>query len=396
MKNLKNIIILSAVLLFNLACGDKSNEQVTEQADPRGPVVKPLKKEEKAKNEAPKEPIKVEVKEVQDEPIRILSLDGGGIRGIMAASILASIEKETGKSIVDLFDIFAGTSTGGIIALGLNVAKPGEKKPLLSAAQIEDFYATKGPQIFPKPSPFNKSGVFGPQYQAQGLVDLIEELVGNDSFAKLLKPVLITAFDIERKMGFVLNSSDQRFKHLSYVDVLRSTSAAPTFFAPMLIKFRPERGGDDNHYMVDGGLYKNNPSVLAFKYVLGKYGIEYIKKHGIFILSIGTGEQLDQVHDGKELLTAGAITWAAVAIDAIIDASSSEDDDVNQFLRQQFKSFYKYVRIQPVLDNISHPKIIELQNVSPENISNLLEAADAAKKDKAYSEALKLVKQYKR
>src|SRR5262249_52012238 len=83
-------------------------------------------------------------------PIRILALDGGGIRGIIPAMVLAKIEKLTGRPIADLFDLVAGTSTGGILALGLTIPKnPGA--PLYSAQQFVEMYEREGPRIFPRP-----------------------------------------------------------------------------------------------------------------------------------------------------------------------------------------------------------------------------------------------------
>jgi uncharacterized protein len=83
---------------------------------------------------------------------RILSLDGGGIKGAFTASVLATLEEDTGKSVVDHFDLIAGTSTGGILAIGLGLG--------LSAREICDFYASKGPEIFPSTSLIQRTSGF--------------------------------------------------------------------------------------------------------------------------------------------------------------------------------------------------------------------------------------------
>jgi patatin-like phospholipase/acyl hydrolase len=84
-------------------------------------------------------------------PFRVLSLDGGGIMGAFAASVLATFERDTGKKVVEHFDLIAGTSTGGIIAIGLAMGA--------TAEQLLQFYTTEGPKMFPKAT--GLSGLLG-------------------------------------------------------------------------------------------------------------------------------------------------------------------------------------------------------------------------------------------
>src|SRR4051794_12467303 len=109
-------------------------------------------------------------------PFRILSLDGGGIMGAFAASALATFERATGRRVVEHFDLIAGTSTGGIIAIGLAMGTP--------AAEITRFFETEGPKIFPKRSGINRwlgraRDIVQPRYSSSALGEAIRGVVGD-------------------------------------------------------------------------------------------------------------------------------------------------------------------------------------------------------------------------
>jgi uncharacterized protein len=123
---------------------------------------------------------------------RILSLDGGGIKGAFTASVLATLEEDTGKSVVDHFDLIAGTSTGGILAIGLGLG--------LSAREICDFYASKGPEIFPSTSLIQRTSgffrqLFGPKHSHSVLRSALEEVLGKRKFGESSCRLLIPTYD---------------------------------------------------------------------------------------------------------------------------------------------------------------------------------------------------------
>lgn len=133
----------------------------------------------------------------------ILSVDGGGIRGIIPAIILAKIENRTRKPISEIFDLMAGTSTGGIVVAGL--CKKDEKgKPQYSANDLVDLYQEYGPYIFK--SSFLRRSIFswlnGAQYPYQNIESVLHKYFGDDTLKNTLSNVLITSYDIHNNCPF--------------------------------------------------------------------------------------------------------------------------------------------------------------------------------------------------
>lgn len=329
-------------------------------------------------------------------PIKILSLDGGGIRGIIPATLLAGIENQTGKKTYELFDLIAGTSTGGLIALIATTPNAQKNNALMSAEQIAKFYEDNAAKIFKSSCllgvPRLACGMAGPLYEASAFEDVVKSLVGNRLFKDSLKPVLITTFDIEKKQGFGLESNSPQCDELSKAEVARATSAAPTYFAPKKIKLKKEQGGYDISYMVDGGLYKNNPALLAYRRAINIFGRDAVKKRGVILISLGTGWPVQNISDGQKLMTAGYNIWAPTAVDAIIDGSSNEDHEFITSLLDSNK-ISRYIRIQTALNNIDYPDIIEMDNIKSQNIRNLKNAALAiVKYASEFQEIIRLLK----
>lgn len=389
MKIIKNmntkinkVIFISALSLFFVTCAQE-----------------PLKEESKEKS--PKKPAPVSIgtqksSEASLSPIKILSIDGGGIRGIIPAHLLAGFEKETGKRVYELFDIIAGTSTGGLIALIVTTPSDANKTTsFMPAEEIEKFYIKYADKIFDYScnSLVLKSlcGLAGPLYKVEAFEKLMKDIIGDRLFKEALKPTIIATFDIERKQGYSLESDASLFDNLTKADVARATTAAPTYFAPKILEMKNAEGGLSQHYMVDGGLYKNNPSLLAYRKAIKIFGADQVKKRGIVLISLGTGWPILNAHDGKDLVTAGFAKWAPAAIDAIIDGSSNED---HGFLEDLFHSrpLSTYIRIQALLDNVNHPAITELDNIDPNNLRNLVGAAKNIKNTPAYKDAVNILK----
>ena len=139
-----------------------------------------------------------------DKPYRILSLDGGGIRGLVPALVLASLEAETGKRITDLFDLVVGTSTGGILALALTAENPP------TAEELVGLYEKEGGRIFDRSFWRRLPGhaLLDEKYSAKGLVEVLEEYLGEDSLlSDATTDVLVTSYALERRMPFLFKST---------------------------------------------------------------------------------------------------------------------------------------------------------------------------------------------
>lgn len=242
------------------------------------------------------------------KPFRILSLDGGGIRGAFIAAFLADLEKKLDCRIADHFDLIAGTSTGAIIACALALHQP--------AIRIEEFYRERGPKIFTRRVPLpvvgwwekTKAGfVEGyltphgldydqlrqSKYESTELKKSLEEVFGDQTIEDAKVRVVIPAVDMTRGQTIVFKTPHLpnmfRDRHYRVVDVLLATTAAPTYFPHAVI--------DEGSAYVDGGMWANNPSMVAIVEALKIRDAANreerdlpIDQESIYLLSIGTGK----------------------------------------------------------------------------------------------------------
>jgi uncharacterized protein len=205
--------------------------------------------------------------------MKMLSIDGGGIRGVFAISILQAIEKETKRPIADLFDCLAGTSTGSIIAasIALNI----------SMDEILESYKTYGEKIFVRQA---KVGLFKSVYNDRYLRRLLKKAFGEKTMADIAKPLLIPAVDITHGKPYIHRSN---FGHsevgdlsIKVWDAVLSSCSAPVYFPPNNV---------ENQYLsIDGGLWANNPSLVCITEAFHYFNTPLAD---INIVSVGTGQQ---------------------------------------------------------------------------------------------------------
>lgn len=246
----------------------------------------------------------------KDKLFKILSIDGGGIKGVFPTAYLADIERRylNGDSVAGYFDMVAGTSTGGIIALGLANG--------LTSQQILNFYQNKGQTIFPTRSGFlgwrSISHWFYRKFDQKdlkiSLQQVFEQSLINDARIRLVIP----SFEGKHGEPFIFKTPhhpDYKLdKHKLMVDVALQTSAAPTYFQAV----------DDNGYiMLDGGLWANNPIMNALVDVLSCYDVP---RENIRILSIGNGNKNFKMT--KFATFGGLLIWAKRAFHAATIAQS--------------------------------------------------------------------------
>lgn len=234
---------------------------------------------------------------------RILSLDGGGIKGAFTASVLATLEEDTGQAVVDHFDLITGTSTGGILAIGLGLGIP--------AREILNFYADKGPTIFPGTSLVQRAkGVlrqlWGPKHSHAVLRDGLMEVFGARKFGESKCRLVIPTYDAIAGRIFVMKTAhNERFKYdidAPALDVALATSAAPTYFAAA-----PFPNHSDASY-VDGGVWANSPVMVGIAEAVAFLGVPLVD---IDVLSIGTTTTpfniAHHTHDGIAQWNAGLV-----------------------------------------------------------------------------------------
>lgn len=219
-----------------------------------------------------------------DRPFRILSIDGGGIRGILPATILAEFERIhlNGQSAGDYFDLIAGTSTGGIIALGLSIG--------MTASDILKVYIEHGEEIFPPlRGPFKGlkaklqfvRSLSRYRYERAPLELELRRIFGKKLLGEAQRRLCIPSFDGFTEVNVFKTPHHPDFKRdwrEEMVTIALATSAAPTFFSIY-------RNGD--RHFADGGVWANNPVMVALADAMSCYAID---RHQIEILSIGCGD----------------------------------------------------------------------------------------------------------
>jgi len=303
--------------------------------------------------------------------VRILSIDGGGIRGIIPALVLARIEKLTGQPTAQLFDVVAGTSTGGILALGLTVPKaPGH--PLYQAEEFAEMYEREGRRIFSRSvfrTLFTTDSLFWKKYSSDGIEQVLAEYFGDSRLRDAATDVLITSYELERRFPFFFKSTNARCRSdydFPARDVARATSAAPSYFAPMKI---PTGTNSDHYTLIDGGVFANNPAACA----LVEARTTHPNAERYLVVSLGTGSLMQTLPLNLAQYW-GAVRWVKPLLDAVFDGvSSTVDFQLRQLLPDD------YYRFQTTLSGHNHG----LDDASPENITALKGLASALIEEKS-------------
>jgi patatin-like phospholipase/acyl hydrolase len=279
--------------------------------------------------------------------MRVLSIDGGGIRGIIPALVLAEVEQRSGKRAYELFDLIAGTSTGGILACALCAPDP------LPADQLVALYADEGPNIFDR-SLWQRirsaNGLLDEKYDATALDRALERFLSDKRLAETKPDLLVPAYNMGDPGPYFFKSRKAREEGEDFPlsEVARATSAAPTYFEPL------ELGSQT---LVDGGVFAANPAMCAFAEVM-----RFQPAADVVLLSLGTGQRTRKRRfaDVKDW---GLIEWAKPILDVVFDGVS----DAVDYQLQHSLDEGKYWRLQVELTNASD----DLDDANPENIEAL-------------------------
>lgn len=301
--------------------------------------------------------------------IKILSIDGGGIRGIIPAMVLAEIEKKTGKSISELFNMIAGTSTGGILALGITV--PGDNdKPKFTANDLIGLYENNGRKIFDRSFWRGVSSIgnlFDEKYSHEPLEEVLKSYLGDTIMKSAKTKVLVSAYDIEHRTPYFFKSWRNEYNHVAMWRVGRATSAAPTYFEPAQVDMEGELLS-----FVDGGVFINNPAVSAYAEIKRLIFENEFPDEPILVVSLGTG-QLTRPIKYEEAKGWGLAGWAIPILNVVFDGvSDAVDYQLSQILGPDH--FYRF---QTEL-NIAND---DMDNASRANIEALKAQAKKIIKD---------------
>nr|BAJ93392.1 predicted protein [Hordeum vulgare subsp. vulgare]BAJ94292.1 predicted protein [Hordeum vulgare subsp. vulgare] len=302
--------------------------------------------------------------------VTILSIDGGGVRGIIPATILAFLEKELQKldgadaRIADYFDVIAGTSTGGLLTVML-AAPNKDGKPLFNAENLAQFYINESPKIFPqKDSIFSKIGtalgmVTGPKYNGKYLQSLLRERLGETRLDGALTSLVIPTFDIAHLQPTIFSSfqlKNQPTKNALLSDITISTSAAPTFFPAHYFETDDGNGGTRAFNLIDGGVAANNPTLCAMSQVaediiVAGNGDLLGKSYMVISIGCGTSSNPKGKYSAKDAAKWGILNWilkgGTVPILDMFSASSGDMVDIHlSVLSAALGSSHQYLRIQ--------------------------------------------------
>uniref|UniRef100_A0A0E0EL10 Patatin n=1 Tax=Oryza meridionalis TaxID=40149 RepID=A0A0E0EL10_9ORYZ len=360
--------------------------------------------------------------------VAVLSIDGGGVRGIIPGTILAFLEERLQEldgpaaRVADYFDVIAGTSTGGLVTAML--AAPGaDGRPLFAAKDIVDFYLRHSPKIFPPVIHFYTvlimprfiqanlnvpmykcskgplgllKSMMGPKYDGRYLRSIVQELLGDTRISQAITNVVIPTFDIKLLQPTIFSRFDAQkdaSKNALLSDVCISTSAAPTYLPGHRFETKDKAGQPRVFNLIDGGVAANNPTLVAMTHVskqilLGNQDFFPIKPadYGKFmVLSLGTGSpRVDgRTFGADESGRWGLLGWlrndgggggAPPLIDSFAQSSSDLVDIHASVLFQALRCERHYLRIQ---DDDLTGDAASVDVATPENLRALAGAGAA-------------------
>lgn len=260
---------------------------------------------------------------------RILSMDGGGIRGLVTCRWLEGVEAALAAAgrgtLRDRFDLFAGSSTGAMVACALGIGLP--------PARIAELYRLHRDTIFPgitrrlwsRLGRTFEHGPSAPRYDGRGLERVLQDVFGDTRLGDLATPTLVTAYDTIGRKPVVFKSFKPEHAQLPVWEVCRASAAAPTYFPAHGITFEGRL-----HALIDGGVVANNPTACAIAEAMRKD--RRVERSGeLVVLSVGSGER-NRAIDLRSAREWGALEWAVPIIDVLFDASSDSVDYIAHHL----------------------------------------------------------------
>jgi patatin-like phospholipase/acyl hydrolase len=225
------------------------------------------------------------------------------LKGLFSAQVLAHLEQDLGIRIIDHFDLIAGTSTGGIIALALAIG--------MRPKEIVEFYSQLGPRIFPQPEKHRLlRRLRAPRYSQQPLRDALRDVFGDRRLRDAERMLVIPSYDIDNREVHLFRTPHSsrlvRDLNIPMVDVALATTAAPTFLPASVV---------DSTHLVDGGIWANNPTMVAVTEAGGELGLDL---RSVRVLSLGTTSEVKPI-SGK-LAAGGLVAWSREIAPLFLDA----------------------------------------------------------------------------
>lgn len=320
--------------------------------------------------------------------LRILSIDGGGIRGIIPAQILIALEDRLQRfsgnenaRIADYFDLIAGTSTGGILTC-IFLFDDDQKRRRYSAADAVELYFNHGPDIFDLPlyhRLMSISGLSDEKYPATGLENTLQHYFGDLWMGQLVKPCLIPGYDIRRRRAMFFTQHDARktkTRNFLVRDVARATASAPTYFELPSIFSQT----NISYPVIDGGVFANNPTLCAYAEARKLFGARAAE---MAILSLGTGTVRTPYYH-QHAKDWGRIGWMRPMFDIMMSGVSETIDYECSVAFDAVGVPDQYLRINVDLGRLPPGVTSEMDNAEETNMHGLRElGAETAERHSA-------------
>lgn len=264
---------------------------------------------------------------------KILTISGGGIRGIIPATVLQEIEREYEQPVSEIFDLVVGSSTGGIIASSIGAG--------LKCEDISYLYVDQASKIFSRSSWWKIKSGWGTllsKYPQDGIKEVVESFVGKESISKSKVDIMVTAYETIMNEIKLFKSWKESHSLYTFSDIALATSAAPTTFPSYTV---------NGYNFVDGGIYANSPVEVAW--------IEGIKKGykpgDIVIVSLGTGFQ---PYKSYNTIGWGIKNWLLYKgetplLDMVFNGIKEKDTYITKLM---FDNFY---HLNPLIDSNIKP-----------------------------------------
>ena len=271
---------------------------------------------------------------------KVLAFDGGGVRAIMGVYFLKRLELETSKTIFESFDLFIGTSAGATNALIL--AMNGS-----TTNDLEDFWTVENLKKIMNQSFIDRTSIFQtrPKYSNVGKKEVLTEFFGKRKIGESLKPVVVTAYDLEERKPILLSSYEN--PDTLVVNAANASSAAPIYF--------PTANMEDGKWLIDGGIATNNPSLLGYVEAKKLFGTNNIK-----VLGIGAGLNKRKIN-GKHSRNWGALGWFRHDILGVMLESSLQNEILKDLIGDN------YLRVNSPIGNVNR----RMDDISSKNLQRI-------------------------
>lgn len=298
---------------------------------------------------------------------RILSFDGGGIRGLISAVWLKALEEALGGPAARHFDLIAGTSTGSILAAAVASGRPAESIVRLYREYGREIFPATASRLWSRVKRLPAEGASAPKYDGKGLNRVLQREFGKRKLGDLDPMVLIPTYDVFNREGLVFKSADVRYRALPVWEVVRASCAAPSYFPAHGLKL-----GAAQLPLIDGGVVANNPTACAIAEAV-RHGTTNGKRRrrlttsDLVVVSFGTGHTIRPIAL-EEARGWGVLDWAVPIIDVLLDGAADSTDYICKYLLREGRYFRLQTRLESGYD--------DLDNVDRTNLDALIGRAE--------------------